>query len=46
MKQAHLARPDGQTQDIEVDENTSFKKDNVASRCPTSNRDVVRDAAN
>jgi preprotein translocase subunit YajC len=29
-----IARPDGQTQDIEVDENTSFKKDNVSITLP------------
>jgi hypothetical protein len=31
-----IARPDGQTQDIEVDENTSFKKAQRASPCRTS----------
>jgi len=29
-----IARPDGQTQDIEVDETTSFKKDNVSITLP------------
>lgn len=29
-----IARPDGQTQDIEVDENTSFKKDNQSVTLP------------
>jgi hypothetical protein len=29
-----IARVDGQTQDIEVDENTSFKKDNVSITLP------------
>ena len=29
-----IARPDGQTQDIEVDENTSFKKDNQSITLP------------